>query len=81
MATMTRLQDHILQENEVETPQFLQYLPGVRGKLVEYYRAIRRLDQGVGLVLQALERSGLAEDTLVLLLSDWSPLCQLQDSP
>lgn len=69
----SRLQDHIFQENEVEIPQFLQDIPEVRRELVEYYRAINRLDQGVGLVLQALERSGLAEDTLVLFLSDNGP--------
>ncbi|KAF4980481.1 hypothetical protein FZEAL_3526 [Fusarium zealandicum] len=68
-----RLDDRIFTPDEVEIPQFLQDLPEVRQELAEYHRSINRLDQGVGLVLQALERSGLAGDTLVLFLSDNGP--------
>ncbi|CAM1510377.1 Fc.00g007120.m01.CDS01 [Cosmosporella sp. VM-42] len=69
----SRLKDRIFQLEEVEIPQFLQDIPEVRAELVEYFRSINRLDQGIGLVLQALERSGLADDTLVLFLSDNGP--------
>ena len=69
----TRLKDRVFQPDEVEIPQFLQDISEVRKELAEYYRSINRLDQGIGLVLQALERSGLADDTLVLFLSDNGP--------
>lgn len=69
----SRLKDRIFAPEEVEIPQFLQDIPEVRQELAEYYRAINRLDQGVGLVLEALERQGLADDTLVLFISDNGP--------
>lgn len=68
-----RLKDRIFGQDEVEIPSFLQDLPAVREELVEYYRAIHRMDQGIGLLLDALERQGLASDTLVLFLSDNGP--------
>ncbi|KAH6975997.1 alkaline-phosphatase-like protein [Ilyonectria sp. MPI-CAGE-AT-0026] len=68
-----RLKDRFFKPKDVEIPQFLQDIPEVRQELVEYYRSINRLDQGIGMVLQALERTGLADDTLVLFLSDNGP--------
>lgn len=68
-----RLKDRVFSHDEVEIPHFLQDLPEVRQELAEYYRSINRLDQGVGMVLAALDRSGLADDTLVLFLSDNGP--------
>ncbi|KAF5009600.1 hypothetical protein FDECE_4204 [Fusarium decemcellulare] len=68
-----RLKDCIFTPDEIGIPQFLQDIPEVRQELAEYYRSINRLDQGIGLVLQALERSGLTDDTLVLFLSDNGP--------
>ncbi|KAJ6441593.1 arylsulfatase [Purpureocillium lavendulum] len=68
-----RIRDRVYTPDEVAVPSFLQDLPAVRQELAEYYRAINRLDQGVGLVLAALERAGLADDTLVLFLSDNGP--------
>lgn len=57
----------------VEVPEFLSDLPGVRREFASYYESISRMDQGVGLVLGELERLGLAEDTLVMFLSDNGP--------
>ena len=54
-------------------PAFRSDLPELRQELAEYYRLIYRMDQGVGTVLAALEREGLANDTLVLILSDNGP--------
>ncbi|OAA72232.1 Alkaline-phosphatase-like, core domain protein [Cordyceps fumosorosea ARSEF 2679] len=68
-----RLNDRVYKPEEVQVPSFLQDVPAVREELAEYYRAINRLDQGVGLVLDALERHGLSDDTLVLFLSDNGP--------
>ena len=55
---------------DVPVPDFLPDHPAVREELAEYYRAISRLDQGIGMVLQELERAGHAEDTLVICMSD-----------
>jgi N-sulfoglucosamine sulfohydrolase len=57
-------------EQEVAVPDFLTDLPEVREELVEYYESISRMDQGVGYVLDHLEKQGLADDTLVVFLSD-----------
>lgn len=58
---------------DVTVPSFLSDLPEVRQELAEYYRAIHRLDQGVGMMLNALEKAGLADDTLVVFMSDNGP--------
>jgi len=55
---------------DVAVPPFLPDIPAVRAELAQYYQSISRLDTGIGMVLSALERSGRAEDTLVLCLSD-----------
>jgi N-sulfoglucosamine sulfohydrolase len=55
---------------KVLVPAHLPDRPEVRQELAEHYEAISRLDQGVGLILKALEESGLAANTLVLYLSD-----------
>lgn len=54
----------------VQIPDFLPDLPEVREELVSYHHSVKRLDYGVGLVLEALERSGHENDTLVCFLSD-----------
>ena len=62
--------DRLFTDDEVTVPPFLPDIPEVRRELAAYYRSVYRLDQGVGLVLQALERSGFGQDTLVCFLSD-----------
>ena len=44
--------------------------PRLRQGTADYYNCMMRLDSGVGLVLDALERSGKAGDTLVIYLGD-----------
>ncbi len=51
-------------------PEFLPDHHAVRAELAQYYQAISRLDQGFGMVLDALRAAGRADDTLVLCLSD-----------
>ena len=58
---------------DVEVPPWLTDLPEARAELVEYYKAINRTDTGVGLILEALERQGLADSTLVIFTSDNGP--------
>jgi arylsulfatase A-like enzyme len=55
---------------EVRVPPYLPDVPEVRKDLAMYYDEIARLDSFVGLVLSELERQGMAENTLVLFLSD-----------
>jgi N-sulfoglucosamine sulfohydrolase len=52
------VEDRVFSPDEVSVPPFLSDLPEVRTELAEYYRSVYRLDQGVGLVLAALERAG-----------------------
>lgn len=55
---------------DVPVPPFLPDHPDVREELAQYYQSISRLDTGVGMVLEALEASGRADETLVICMSD-----------
>ena len=57
-------------EDEVTIPGFLPELPEVRLEMSEYFSSVRRCDDTVGAVLDALEATGKAENTLVLFISD-----------
>ena len=57
----------------VPVPDWLPDTPAVREELAAYYQAISRMDQGIGDLLDALEETGHADDTLVLFLSDNGP--------
>ena len=51
-------------------PFFLPDNTEVRQELAEYYESISRLDQGIGLMLDALKETGRDKDTLVIYISD-----------
>lgn len=55
---------------DVVVPTYLPDVPEVRKDLALYYDEIGRLDHHVGEVLAELDRQGIAENTLVLFLSD-----------
>lgn len=55
---------------EVTVPGFLEDLPELRLEIAEYYNSVRRCDDTVGELLAELEARHLAENTLVLFLSD-----------
>jgi len=55
---------------EVDIPECLLDLPGVRENLVPYYESLHRGDQCIGSILKALHDSGQADNTLVIFLSD-----------
>jgi N-sulfoglucosamine sulfohydrolase len=55
---------------EVPAANFLPDLPAVRKELAEYYTSVYRCDQTVGAVIKALEDSGMAENTIVMFISD-----------
>ena len=54
----------------VVVPDFLPDHPAVRKELAEYYQSISRLDQGIGMAVDALEAAGRAADTLIVVMSD-----------
>lgn len=56
--------------DKIVVPSHLPDLPEVRSDLSDYYSAVRRLDTGVGLVLDELEQAKLAASTLVIYVSD-----------
>lgn len=56
--------------DEVEVPGFLPDIPGVRAELAHYQNSTRRLDDTFGKVMQALEESGQANNTIVVFISD-----------
>ena len=58
-----RLEDAIV-------PAFLPDVPEVREDLLDYFAEIDRFDRDVGEILETLDRSGKAADTLVLVTSD-----------
>ncbi|MDA3963059.1 MAG: sulfatase [Planctomycetota bacterium] len=66
----TKQPSRVYQGHEVPVPGFLPELPEVRQEMGEYYSSVRRCDDIVGAILEQLEASGHADNTLVLFLSD-----------
>lgn len=56
--------------DDVIVPYFIPDTPQARNDIAAQYRTISRLDQGVGLVLRALQEYGFSDDTLILYSSD-----------
>ncbi|MDF1657287.1 MAG: sulfatase [Verrucomicrobiales bacterium] len=56
--------------DEVPVPGFLPDDPAIREELALYYTSVRRADDCVGEILEALSESGKAEETFVMFLSD-----------
>jgi arylsulfatase A-like enzyme len=54
----------------VRVPDPLPDTPEIRRMMAGYHESVRRMDEGHGRVLAALERNGLADDTLVLCTTD-----------
>ena len=67
------IEKHVHDPGNVNIPHFLPDLPEVRHELAEYYQAIDRMDQGVGMFMKVLERKGELDSTLVVFLSDNGP--------
>ena len=56
--------------SDVAVPYFLPDCEEVRAELADQYEAVSRMDQGIGLVLEELKKSGRYDDTLILYISD-----------
>ncbi|PKS08024.1 hypothetical protein jhhlp_006636 [Lomentospora prolificans] len=68
-----RLKDKIYTPDQVVIPSWTNDLPEVRQELAEYYRSIYRMDQGIGMVVQNLQDLGLADNTMIVFMSDNGP--------
>lgn len=68
-----RVKDIEVKPEDVEVPDWLSDVPELREELQDYYRAIYRFDQGIGFILESLEKQGLADSTLVIITSDNGP--------
>jgi len=55
---------------DVDVPPFLPDTPEVRGDILDYYHEVQQFDKQVGAVLDTLEASGRAENTIVAVTSD-----------
>ncbi len=55
---------------DVEIPPFLPDAPEVRSDLLDYYWEVQRFDEQVGQALEALEKAGRLENTIVVVTSD-----------
>jgi len=62
--------DRFYKPEEAWVPGFLPDLPEIRKELAQYYSSVHRCDQSLGAVLKSLEEEGLADNTLVVFLSD-----------
>lgn len=60
----------VFKAEEVPIPGFLFDDPAVREELALYYSTVRRADDCVGKIFDALEASGEADNTLIVFLSD-----------
>lgn len=56
--------------DEISVPGFLPDIPDVRKELAQYYTSVHRADEIVGQILKSLDESGMADETIVMFLSD-----------
>lgn len=60
----------VFKPEDVEVPKFLPDIPDVRLEISEYTNSVKRCDDTVGALLKIIEGAGVADDTLVIFLSD-----------
>jgi N-sulfoglucosamine sulfohydrolase len=61
---------HRFNPGSLPLPASLPDLPEVRQDLAEYYESVRRLDTGVGMLIDELKASGKYDETLIIFVSD-----------
>ncbi len=59
-----------LQPGDVELPPYLPDLPEIRKDIARYHDRITSMDEKVGIIIDDLEKAGLAENTIVIYVSD-----------
>ncbi len=60
----------VYRPEDIIVPDFLPDIPAVRADLADYYQAVSRFDHGIGLLLDVLDESGRADETLVIVTTD-----------
>jgi N-sulfoglucosamine sulfohydrolase len=55
---------------EIEVRPYLPDIPAQRQELADFYGAVKLVDRMVGFILQALKKSGLARETMVIFTTD-----------
>lgn len=55
---------------DVIVPDFLPDTKEAREELAEYYQSVSRIDQGIGRLIELLEESGKADNTVIIYISD-----------
>jgi N-sulfoglucosamine sulfohydrolase len=63
----------VYQPGQIVVPPWLPDQPEVRRELCEYYRAIARMDVGIGTLIESLQELGHWDNTLILFLTDNGP--------
>ncbi len=65
------LPEHWVIPNDIKVPAYVGVdSPRLRESIANYYNCLSRLDACMGLLMEALEKSGKRDDTLVIWLSD-----------
>jgi N-sulfoglucosamine sulfohydrolase len=59
-----------MKPERVQVPRFLPDTAAVRNDLLDYYLEVQRFDRDLGSVIDALERAGELENTIVIVTSD-----------
>jgi len=64
------IEETVFRPEDLAVPAFLPDNPATRAELAEYYRAVTRIDRGMGRLIEVLKETGHYENTLILFLSD-----------
>ena len=56
--------------SEAWVPPYVHDTPKIRKRIAEYQGSIRHVDEQVGKIMDALDRTGLAEDTILIFTND-----------
>lgn len=59
-----------LDVKSVEVPQFLPDTPEVRNDILDYYFEVQRFDRDLGRLIEALERTGELDNTVIIVTGD-----------
>lgn len=65
-----RVPSKVFSPEEVPVPGFLPDDPTIRKELSMYYNSVRRADDAVGSIVEALKATGQFENTIIIFLSD-----------
>jgi N-sulfoglucosamine sulfohydrolase len=60
----------VYRPDEVKVPSFLPDLPAVRQEIAQYHSSVRRADDAIGVIMATLRELGIADDALIVFLSD-----------